>query len=103
MKKVSLKKMLSVFIVLVMVITGAASGAVKNQQAAAAAKKAGVSFTSAAYSVQEGKTLALKGRITRKNVKKIKSMTWNSKNTKIAKISRNGKVTGIKAGTAKIV
>ncbi|MFR2012207.1 MAG: Ig-like domain-containing protein, partial [Christensenellales bacterium] len=86
MRKGSSKKMLSIFIAAAMLITGAASGVVKGHPAAAA-KKAVISFTSAAYTVQEGKTLALKGRITRKNVKKIKSMTWSSKNTKIAKVS----------------
>ena len=102
MRKGSSKKMLSIFIAAAMLITGAASGVVKGHPAVAA-KKAVISFTSAAYTVQEGKTLALKGRITRKNVKKIKSMTWSSKNTKIAKVSKIGTVKGIKAGTAKIV
>ena len=60
MRKGSSKKMLSIFIATAMMITGLASGTVKNQQAAAAAKKAGVSFKSAAYTVQEDKTLALK-------------------------------------------
>lgn len=51
MRKGSSKKMLSIFIATAMMITGLASETVKNQQAAAAAKKAGVSFKSAAYTV----------------------------------------------------
>ena len=53
MRKGSSKKMLSIFIAAAMLITGAASGVVKGHPAAAA-KKAVISFTSAAYTVQEG-------------------------------------------------
>ncbi|MDY5179903.1 Ig-like domain-containing protein [Butyribacter sp.] len=103
MKKAYSKKILSIVVAAAMVITGIASGAMTRSFATAAAKKASVSFKSSSYTVQEGKTLGLKGKIIRKNVSKVKSMTWSSKNTKIAKVSKNGTVIGIKAGTAKIV
>ena len=48
-----------------------------------------------------GKTIKLKATITPSDVENEK-LTWSSSNDKIAKVDKNGKVTGVKAGTATI-
>lgn len=47
------------------------------------------------YTVLQGKSIIIKD--TRKNI------TWKSKNTKIAKVNKNGKVTGVSLGDTKII
>ncbi len=51
--------------------------------------------------VQKGKTVTLKATVTPTSLKD-KSVTWKSSNTKIATVTAEGKVKGIKAGTATI-
>ena len=51
--------------------------------------------------VQKGKTVTLKATVTPTSLKD-KSVTWKSSNTKIATVTADGKVKGIKAGTATI-
>ncbi len=48
-----------------------------------------------------GKKLALKAKVNPANAS-VKTLTWKSSNTKIAKVDSKGVVTGVKAGTAKI-
>lgn len=62
----------------------------------AASKKAVVKLNKTQVSVKKGKTVKLK--IVTKNVKKIVSAKWSSKNKKIATVSSKGKVKGIKDG-----
>jgi uncharacterized protein YjdB len=52
--------------------------------------------------VQKGKTVTLKATVTPTSLKD-KSVTWKSSNTKIATVTADGKVKGIKAGTATII
>lgn len=96
MKRTYSKKFLSVLLAGAMMITGAAASFTTSQTADAAAKKATIKFAKTSYTVQAGKTVTLK--ITKKNVKKVKSMTWSSKSTKIAKVNKKGVVTGVAAG-----
>ncbi len=51
--------------------------------------------------IQKGKTVTLKAIVTPTSLKD-KSVTWKSSNTKIATVTAEGKVKGIKAGTATI-
>ena len=51
--------------------------------------------------IQKGKTVTLKATVTPSSLKD-KSVTWKSSNTKIATVTAEGKVKGIKAGTATI-
>lgn len=98
MKHTYSKKILSLLLAGAMVLTGTAG--VSNQTASAAAKKATIKFAKSTYSVQAGKTVTIK--VTKKNVSKVKSMTWSTKDTKIAKVSKKGVVTGVKAGKTTI-
>lgn len=49
-----------------------------------------------------GKKLTLKAKVNPANASN-KALTWKSSNTKIAKVASNGVVTGVKAGTVKII
>lgn len=98
MKHTYSKKILSLLLAGAMVLTGTAG--VSNQTASAAAKKATLKFSKSTYTVQAGKSVTLK--VTKKNVSKVKSMTWSTKDTKIAKVSKKGVVTGVKAGKTTI-
>ena len=50
--------------------------------------------------INKGKTLKLKAVMTPKN--STDTLTWKSSNKKVAKVDKNGKVTALKKGTAKI-
>lgn len=67
----------------------------------AAGKKASVELSKTQVSVKEGKKVTLK--IVTKNIRKIVSTQWSSKNEKIATISSKGKVTGRKAGKSTVI
>ncbi len=60
-----------------------------------------VTLNKAEVRVQKGKTVTLKATVTPSSLKD-KSVTWKSSNTKIATVTAEGKVKGIKAGTATI-
>jgi len=62
-------------------------------------KVSGVSLKNA--SVDVGKEVTLSASVTPSNATN-KAVTWSSSNTKIATVNANGKVKGVKAGTAKI-
>ena len=51
--------------------------------------------------IEKGKTLTLKATITPSDLAD-KSVTWKSSNTKVATVTKAGKVKGVKAGTATI-
>ena len=51
--------------------------------------------------IEKGKTLKLKATVTPTYLED-KSVTWQSSDTKVAKVSSSGKVTAVKAGTATI-
>ncbi len=67
-----------------------------GSQAMAAGKKATVKLNKTKISIKKGKKTTLK--IVAKNVKKIVSAKWSSKDKKVATVSGKGKVTGKKAG-----
>ncbi len=67
---------------------------------AQAAGKASVKLNKKSISLSVKKSTKLK--IVKKNVKKLKSQKWSSSNKKIATVTKTGKVTAKKAGTAKI-
>lgn len=64
--------------------------------AMAAGKKPAVKLNKTKISIKKGKKATLK--IVTKNVKKIVSAKWSSKDKKVATVSGKGKVTGKKAG-----
>ena len=51
--------------------------------------------------IEKGKTLTLKATVTPSDLSD-KSVTWKSSNTKVATVTKAGKVKGVKAGTATI-
>ncbi len=61
----------------------------------------GVTLNKKSASIVKGKTLTLKATVKPTNATN-KAVTWKSSNKKIATVDKNGKVKGIKAGTAKI-
>lgn len=99
MRKAHVKKLLAMALVAAMTVTGVTAGNPDVHHAQAAAKKVTLKFKKTSYSVTEKKTLSLKGQISKKNISKVKKLTWSSKSTKIAKVSTKGVVTGMKAGT----
>ncbi len=99
MRKAHVKKLLAMALVAAMTVTGVTAGNPDVHHAQAAAKKVTLKFKKTSYSVTEKKTLSLKGQISKKNISKVKKLTWSSKSTKIAKVSTKGIVTGMKAGT----
>ena len=63
--------------------------------------KSAVTLSKSEASVQKGKTLTLKATVTPETLKD-KSVTWESSDTKIATVTSDGKVKGVKYGTATI-
>ena len=61
----------------------------------------GVTLNKQTASIEEGGTLTLTATVTPEDATS-KSVTWQSDNTSVATVDANGKVTGIKAGTATI-
>lgn len=92
----SMKKLSALCLAVAMVVTGAGSALITGSVADAASKKATVKLSQTKISVVAGKKVTLK--VTKKNVKKVKSATWTSKDKKIATVTKKGVVTGIKAG-----
>lgn len=95
MRKKVMKKCLAAAMSLAMIITGT-----NGMTAAAASKKASVSLKKTSVSVTVGKKVTLS--VIKKNVKKVKSITWSSNKKNIATVTKKGVVTGKKDGTAKI-
>ncbi|MBR1566288.1 MAG: Ig domain-containing protein, partial [Oscillospiraceae bacterium] len=60
-----------------------------------------VSLSAGADEIFEGETLQIKSTISPSD-SSDKSLVWSSSNTKIATVDSNGKVTGVKSGTATI-
>ena len=71
-----------------------------NDVTGMAAVKPKLTLSSRQETIAAGKSVQLKVK-TVKGLKS-KSVTWKSSNTKVAKVSSKGKVTGLKAGNAKI-
>ena len=67
----------------------------------AASKKATVKLNKSQISLKKGKKVTLK--VVTKNVKKIVSVKWSSKNKKTATVSSKGKVTAKKAGKSTVI
>lgn len=101
MKHTYSKKLMSLVLTLALVLAGTLAN-VNSQPAAAKAKKATLKFKNTSYTVKVGSNLDLKKQISKKNVKKVKSMTWSSKTKTVAKVSKKGVVTGVKDGTTTI-
>lgn len=68
--------------------------------AQAAKNKAVVKLSDTQLTVKEGSTKSLK--ISKKNVKKVKSQIWSSSKKTVAQVSKKGKITGKKTGKAVI-
>lgn len=101
MKQSYTKKILALVLTLAMVLTGASASVLTNAASASAkAKKVTLKLNKSKVSVQAGATKTLK--ITKKNVKKIKSQKWSSSKKKVATVSKKGKVTAKKAGKTTI-
>ena len=67
----------------------------------AAAGKETVKLSETQVSIKKGTKVTLK--VITKNIKKIVSTKWSSKNKKIATVSSKGKVTGKKAGKSTVI
>ena len=98
MRKKKAKILLIIFLAVRIALSGT-EGTVSHAEAAS--KKVTVKLNETQVSVKKGKTVTLK--IVKKNVKKIVSKKWSSKNEKIATVSSKGKVTGKKAGKSTVI
>ena len=92
------KKVIAAFLSAALLFSGVNS---TGTYAEAANKKAEVTLNKTKVSVKKGKKVTLK--IVKKNVKKITSQKWSSKNKKIATVNSKGTVTGKKAGKSTTV
>ena len=103
MKQRYMKRIIAFVMAIALVVTGSGLSAVLNDAAASAAsKKAKVTLklNKTKAVIKAGKSTTLK--ITKKNVKKIKSQTWSTNKKSVATVSKKGKVTAKKAGKATI-
>lgn len=101
MKQQYAKKLVALLLAFALVLTGSGLSAVINAaQADAASKKVTLKLSKTKLSLKAGKSTTLK--ITKKNVKKIKSQKWTTSKKSVATVSKKGKVTAKKAGTATI-
>lgn len=92
MRKIK-KQLIAGVVSLAMVLT---SGAIPSQSASAAAKKIKLSATKVTVNVGKSK------KVTVKNAPKKAKIAWSSKNKKIAKVTKAGKITGVKKGSTKV-
>ncbi len=97
MSKVHTKRIVAVVTSLAMILT---SANLSEMSAQAASKKGSVKLNKASVSLKVKKSVKLK--IVKKNIKKIKSQKWSSKNKKVATVTKNGKVTAKKKGTTTV-
>ena len=65
-------------------------------------KVTGITLNKTSASIKVGKTLQLKVTEITPADAMVKDVTWESSNTKIATVDKNGKVTAVKAGTCEI-
>lgn len=97
------KRLFSLFLVLAMALTSVSVPSV-TAEAAKTVKVKKVQITNPkkkSVTLNKGKTLQIKVKITPKNVKN-KKVTYKSSKKKVASVSKKGKVKGLKVGTAKI-
>lgn len=94
-KRSKMKKLFAFFLMFLMLLS---TVCIKTQTVEAAAKAKKVSLKSAAGSVSIGKTTKIKV----KNAAKGTRIKYKSNKKSVAKVSKKGIVTGVKAGTAKI-
>lgn len=97
MRKVHTKRIVAVVTSLAMILT---SANLSEMSAQAASKKGSVKLNKASVSLKVKKSVKLK--IVKKNIKKMKSQKWSSKNKKIATVTNSGKVTAKKKGTTTV-
>lgn len=90
------RKLIAGFLAMVVIFTTILA----NNVTGMAATKGSITLSSKKETIAVGKSVQLKV----KSVKglKSKSVTWKSSNSKVAKVSSKGKVTGVKPGSAKI-
>ncbi len=97
------KRLFSLFLVLAMVLTSVSIPSV-TAEAAKKAKVKKIQITNPKkkkVTLNKGKTLQIKVKVTPKNAKN-KKVSYKSSKRKIASVSSKGKVKGLKIGTAKI-
>ncbi|MCD7824944.1 MAG: cellulase family glycosylhydrolase [Clostridiaceae bacterium] len=94
------KKWMAAVLSASMVLSGMSGMALNSVTADAAAKKATLKLNKTSASIKKGKTTTLK--VKTKNVKKVKSLKWTTKNKKIATVTQKGVVKGVKAGSTTI-
>lgn len=95
MERKIFKRNMAVFLALVLVFSSM-SIYLQPGQADAGAKKAVLELDKSEVSLEKGNQVKLK--IVKKNIKKIKSKKWSSKNKNFASVDQKGVVTGKKAG-----
>lgn len=100
MKQAYSKRLLAFVLTLAMIVTGSGISAFISGASAEAAPKVTLKLKKSKVTLEEGKSTTLK--ITKKNVKKIKSQKWSSNKKTVATVSKKGKVTAKKAGKATI-
>lgn len=98
MNKRNNKTILAVLLAAGTILTGMDGTTV---HADAASKKVKLALNKTSVSVKKGQKVSLK--VIKKNVKKIVSIKWSSKDKKIASVSSKGKVTGKTAGKSTTV
>lgn len=92
------KKLMTILLAAAIVLSGTEGTALR---ADAASAKGTVKLNKTQVSVKKGKKVTLK--VVKKNVKKIVSAKWSSKDKKIATVSSKGRVTGKKAGRSTLI
>lgn len=102
MKQRYTKKVLAFLLAFAMIVTGSGLSAVIGgaQADAASKKKVTLKLSKSKLSIKAGSSKTLK--ITKKNVKKIKSQKWTSSKKSVATVSKKGKVVAKKAGKTTI-
>ena len=101
MKQRYTKKVLAYLLAFAMILTGSGlSAVISGVTADAASKKVTLKLSKSKLSMKAGSSKTLK--ITKKNVKKIKSQKWTSSKKSVATVSKKGKVTAKKAGKTTI-
>lgn len=95
------KRIISTLLIIMMLLTLIPTTGMNAEAAKKVVKVKKVKINKSSVTLTEGKTMKLKVTLTPKNTTQ-KKVTWSTSNKKVAKVSKNGKVTAVKKGKATI-
>lgn len=98
--KTNCKKLVALCLLFAMLVTSIGAFGTLTEVQAAKKQKATLKFKKAAITLQQGKKTTVKLKKTK--IKKVKIKKWSIKNKKIAKVTKKGVVTGLRAGKTKL-